>query len=285
MASTASLVSVSADAAEGLYPTGVLETKFDQALYKHAVPRVRNGGTGGGVFVSSEGHFITNWHVVSDCVAEHVRTGRIEVRKGYFASEGKGLECPKAKLIVTDAEDRNPQEIRGITLIAFPKQRFLVSSADQEVSYDFVLAKIDYRPEFWVTEVASEIPAPGTVVFNMGYPGSTMRGREPLGVAGPYNNANGSFRVSTGVVKAKDGKAYYKSRSDILLTDVDGIEGSSGGPLFDEEGRLIGIVLGAGDKDMVYSRRFDASGRVAHQGIWAIRKQLRLDDVCPSCFR
>ncbi len=96
-----------------------------------------------------------------------------------------------------------------------------------------------------------------------------------------YPNADQTLRVSIGHLK------FYQSNPipnfpGALWTDIDGASGNSGGPLFDESGKLAGIlVLGPEGTSMGYVQG-KGIGAVSHYGINRLLSNLKSSTTSPA---
>jgi serine protease Do len=90
---------------------------------------------------------------------------------------------------------------------------------------DLGLARIEVKGDYAAAEVSGgELPAPGTLCLGLGYPGTLPPGKPPLLRLG--RTLNGPPEDHT------------------ILVTAGYMGGDSGGPLFDLEGRVLGLVRG-----------------------------------------
>lgn len=98
------------------------------------------------------------------------------------------------------------------------------------------LELVDVRPEVEFALFKASRPLPHVVVVG---DASVLRGGAPLvSIASPVNL---EFTTVSGTV-ANPNKTY--DNYDVLLVSLTATHGSSGGPVFDREGRLIGLISG-----------------------------------------
>jgi S1-C subfamily serine protease len=211
-------------------------------------------GGGSGVAVSAGGHVLTNHHLV---VGEVEQAGR---KSGSIDSE---QPCRHLRVQVA-----RPDEKRGGWQWVDAERALLVSNPAESDAYraspdpryryrlhaDLALLRIEPAPAHWLP-LSRRVPTIGESVWMAGCPLRTARR------SARYRDADASLRVSMGKVLAlgtdePDGEGF-------IVTDVDGAAGSSGSPLFDAHGRIIGlfsrVLDGASSRNAV---EYDAVRRV-----------------------
>jgi len=213
------------------FAMGMVRHEFAQAVKRGASfpTTVPLDGGGTGFAVSPAGHVLTNYHLVTSEVANAKRERGVLHRadacrtlRGQIAGRS-----PDGSWHCTDAREvalvSNPPEARAIVEVA-PNRG--------ELREDLALLRIAPAPSAWL-RLSDTVPTVGDPVWMAGFPLRTARSAEARARLG-YDDADGTLRVSSGVVTAVDAPAYF-------TTDLDGSMGNSGSPVFDRGGAVIGL--------------------------------------------
>lgn len=116
------------------------------------------------------------------------------------------------------------------------------SEADWKAGRDWALLAIPDRWARFVSpaRLAAEPPVPDDSVWIAGFPTATVRSDAR---AHGYRNADDELRVSRGTILPEGSAASSERyRPAELVTNADAVNGNSGGPALDREGRVIGIL-------------------------------------------
>ncbi len=97
---------------------------------------------------------------------------------------------------------------------------------------DVALLRVDPAPSAHLA-LSDRLVSIAEPVWMAGFPLRTARAASARAALG-YADADGSLRVSAGYVLAADGSDYFTS-------DADGSMGNSGSPVFDRDGKVVGI--------------------------------------------
>jgi serine protease Do len=155
-------------------------------------------------------------------VVEETR-GQAKPRTG--ASSGSGFFISPDGYAVTNAHVVRPEHTTALsTLIRLPDGELYdadVIGADQQT--DIALLKVKGRVDFPFVSFADAAPRVGDWVIAIG---------SPFGLDGT---------VTTGIVSAEGRDIGYGPYNDFIQIDAPTNQGSSGGPTFDLDGKVIGV--------------------------------------------
>ena len=215
-------------------------------------------GGGTGCAIDRDGHVLTNYHLA---------TGEIEHLDRQAGVRGREQRCRnlQAWMAVPAGATWRWQRADAVYLVANPPQGdALRPSADSRYRFrlhaDVALLRIEPAPVAWLPLSVAQ-PRPGDPVWMAGYPLRTARG------AAAYRDADGSLRISAGRVTAigtgeEDGERF-------IVSDVDGAAGNSGSPLFDVQGRVIGVFSRVLEPDPRSLVTYVPMRRIHVPGAWA----------------
>lgn len=222
----------------------VNDAEFAMGMVRHEFARlVRAGssfpatvpldGGGSGFAISTDGHVLSNYHLV---------TGEV----GYYGREAGALdEEVLCRGLCADVAVRNERggwdwvAAREVWLVSNPpKARALWDDGQGRLHLreDTALLRVVPPPSAHLP-LSPRMPVLGEPVWMAGFPLRSARRVEAL-AAGRYADADGSLRVSTGVVTALEAPDFFTS-------DLDGSMGNSGSPVFDAQGQVIGMFTRA----------------------------------------
>lgn len=153
-------------------------------------------GSGTGIFVSSEFHILTNYHVVSSC-------------SEIFAGQSPG-EHNKVRILKFDT---------------FNDLALLEIKPEQKID------KVPMDPHWRIPTFRQKDPELGEEVLVAGFPFGTL--------------FNENLKVSKGVVSATRGAL---GEDEIFQLDAAVQTGNSGGPVFDQNGNILGMIVAQLDK-------------------------------------
>ena len=185
------------------------------ARTRDAVVSIGAAGTlGAGVIVDAEGTIITNHHVIADAL--------LAPRRGLLDGvESDRPRTPDRPTVRARFEDG--RELSALVVVA---------DAEQDLAILRLIGDDDER----FSAVA------------LGESGEVQVGVEVFAIGNPFGL---SHTVSRGIVSATDRTHVLDNRVPLLQLDASINVGNSGGPLFDLQGRLLGIVT---------AKRRDAQG-------------------------
>ena len=202
------------------YPTDLSGPAEQLLTWRKKTVIVKAGqGFGSGFFVSSEGHIITNYHVVEDVI-------RVAVEK---------QSTPMVSVITCEVEGAR---------VAPAEQRLTAEVVHAVPSRDLAVLKVvDAQRRYEYFELADSI-ALGEQVFAIGSPGGGLPWAIRQGlVSGVYKYPSS---ITDGLVfEADDSSLRRVDRlyADVVLTDIPISSGDSGGPLLNAKGNLVGATF------------------------------------------
>jgi hypothetical protein len=116
------------------------------------------------------------------------------------------------------------------------------SEEEWQSGEDWALAAVpasEMPPSARMLPLAEQPVSPGDTLYAFGFPVRTVRRLPP---DAPYRNAANDLRVSAGVVVRGDSAARAKSNPSDILARMDVVSGSSGSPVVNRQGRVVGII-------------------------------------------
>ena len=192
-------------------------------VYQRAGPSVvviqAGKSLGTGVIAAEDGTVLTAYHVVKDAVGKGGGKGGGGKGGGGEGGGGKGGASKGAE--GEDAADVN------LTFADGTKAKAVVTSSDPK--RDVATLKPAKLPEIVVPATLGGAVAVGAPVVAIG---------NPLGL---------TYSVSTGVVSGLNRSAEKGDLSGLIQFDASVNPGSSGGPLLDARGLVVGIVVSIAD--------------------------------------
>jgi len=252
------LLSFSAQAREGFYKEGQIATEFSVANARKAalfVEEFKDGKwkhMGNAFFIHQDGYLITNYHIASHCLRDQRayfkgRFGSMEkvYNEGFLAGKDENLVCKSIRV----SDDPASEKRFTVSIVALPP-----IGEGNEPSWDFAVLKVNdsAKPAGWhFLSSGADIIDDKSEVFLVGYPAFTKRKNFSVPMQrGEYDEVStGDYRIGVGkVLEFHDGFFHGAQRERFLYTDTDGGQGSSGSPLLDAQGKLIGLILGSGDR-------------------------------------
>lgn len=216
------------------------DPEFAMGMVRHEFSRlVRAGATfpqtvpldggGSGFAITSAGHVLTNYHLVTSEVANHQR----ELGALHTEVRCRSLRAQVARPSPDGGWQWNDAD--AVWLVSNPPEARAVVNDARGVAHlreDTALLRVEPAPSAFLP-LSTRLPAASEPVWMAGFPLRTAREPEALRKHG-YTDADGTLRVSTGrVLEADD--------DDGLVSDVDGSMGNSGSPLFDGTGQVVGL--------------------------------------------
>lgn len=195
--------------------------------------KFHNGATCSGSFVSDQGHILTASHCAEVCLADPHRTGERQNMKCEIEVNGKKVPVRIVTMSPCLAEDR--------------MKAFDAGRDDCQNEGDIAILLPDEPPtEFSCLAMAAAPPAEGEAVYALGYPGKTTRadgnsnGTRMYMSYGNVRKSDTCKKDTTGADVAIKSPAIYQKR--MIQTTVDIAPGSSGGPLINSNGEVVGVA-------------------------------------------
>ncbi len=172
---------------------------------------------GTGFFVHPDGIVLTNWHVVADQIE-----ARIYGQETEITTEVLSLD------VVINSGQPN-EVVVPAKIIARDRER------------DLALLQVKVRPAAWVPVTSPPEPTLAQAVWLVGYPLGNMLGTDmDEGSTTSEEIPNPSASINRGMITSMRRDATGKLKA--LQIDAAVNPGNSGGPLFDNQGRVIGVV-------------------------------------------
>lgn len=194
----------------------------------------RLAGSGTGVVVGSHPEHgllvATPYHVARESIERHDRTGGMR--------EIAPVPAPDVTVAVDTSGPNEPggyERTGDVTLLAN------ASATQWQAGEDWALLAIPSRFDEHVepAPLNASDPAPGDTLWSAGFPYRTLRKSAPqIG----YPNADDELRVSVGRTVDADTVSAESVQPSDLVNSLDAVNGSSGSPVFDGDGRVVGMV-------------------------------------------
>ncbi len=218
----------------------VSDPEFAMGMVRHEFARlVKSGavfpatvaldGGGSGFALDASGHVLTNHHLVTSEVAHHRRGAgaiheevlcksfRVQVAQRYPGEGWRWRDADSVWLVSNPPADRVFQQVEGSL---------------SQLREDIALLRVEPSPSGYFRPAARAVEL-GDPLWMAGFPLRSARAQASLERVG-YADADGGLRVSSGWVVELDPKGYFTS-------DIDGSMGSSGSPVFDATGGVVGM--------------------------------------------
>jgi|GEM_PF-4642064 len=177
-------------------------------------------GTGSCVVISSKGYILTNQHLVSGPQKAHQLTEE--------AFDPVGYRCPSLSIQSAEGKDL------GSVFICYSSSALDLAILRLETSVPLHPVHVNPRSARWHQRC-----------WMFGFPCRTVRPKDQCQQFG-YDNANYELRGSVGLLVAKKDKNEW-------LSDCDAGPGSSGSPVFGDDGSLIGLYRGTQGNGVISS--------------------------------
>lgn len=191
-------------------------------------------GSGGGFIIFADNEkalIITNYHIVRETVERHNRQG------GVYEPE----PVPATDTDVYISRDGSHSEdsyvkIEGVKLISHASEE----EWQQGLDWAVLEANISefHGKEFIISNPGMVVVSAGERVWSAGFPTRTVRQTEEK----PYQNATNDFRIAFGEVVEREAAEGDAIKEHDLITTLDAVSGSSGSPVFSEEGEVVGLL-------------------------------------------
>jgi S1-C subfamily serine protease len=157
----------------------------------------------------------------------------------FFITAGHAIEaCRNARWQLAENINQAYFESDGITVATPPHRLSAVDLVDLDDKYDLALIKVRASAALPIgapVAVGDECrPDLGKTVFAVGFPG--VEKRRSLGLKREQKRWSRGTIVGLGKARFHAGEEIY------IASNLDSLPGSSGGPVVDEAGRLIGVV-------------------------------------------
>lgn len=190
---------------------------------------------------------------------EHYQLPRPGRRGSSMDSSGSGVIIDAAGIVLTNHHVIAGANHAVVTL--HDERRFIAEVVGSDPRTDVAVLRIVRDP------AAGDEPFPWA---ELGDSRAVRVGQQVIAVGHPYGF---QFTVTTGIVSARGRRNLFRSEiQDYLQTDAVLSAGSSGGPLFDLDGRVIGINTavftpagGPGHVGIGFAIPADLAGRVARE--------------------
>lgn len=248
--------------------------------------------------VSRDGYLLTNLHCVLHCLKDKgwLEDGRARVEEGEgykLVRIAEGSRAPRGVVCENLAWAEGDVYAAGgrVVWLGRGKANFSEERIDELPSRvleairggmdDFALLKYELPGPAACIPIAPAGPAPGTPLWGLGYPSWTTRydGFDSTGYK--KHITHGSVRRSiredpylrsliTDEERWSRLDRVYSS-PDLVLSGLDSMPGSSGGPLLDASGRLAGLTWGV----VAYSREKELSATALGLRIDSVVRELR----------
>ena len=219
--------------------------------------------TGSGFVVTSEGHILSHRHVAANERAPYqfrlTQTGVAVNERGQVLLQ-KGVPTlvdPPNHWIPSETKQRGPNGALGVfqqqliyLYVSFPRnpRRIEAQIARLSDEHDAALIKVNVTQSLPIVKLedSNDEVAPGTHVFVMGYPAVATTAPSGIWTKEMFNReaqtrAVPDPAITTGTVSRVLRVAGVPEHYQLSLGGAAGSGGNNGGPMFDEQGRVIGI--------------------------------------------
>jgi S1-C subfamily serine protease len=214
-------------------------------------------GAATGFFISPDGYFLTSYHVVREEIEAADRTEGAD----------QPLLCRYLSFEIPVVEKGRIVGYRPLNPVQLIRN---VSAGEAKTGMGAALLKADIQsPAFLDVDlngVIADLP-----VWTIGFPIRTQRDANRRASLG-YGDADGGLRIAQGKIQQLINEYNFTST-------VDGLSGSSGGPILNQHGRVVGLVQDVYPDKEANRRAVVFSGGMVHVDIRAVMKRLRPEAV------